>query len=165
MKRNFSEMCLRMEKIYNFNQFVDRIGDTFRWKGENVSTEEVESVINEFDQVEMCCVYGVQIPHTEGRAGMVSLISNSQSKDFDFTGFYSMIQENLPEYAVPKFIRFTPILSTTATLKIKKGNLKKEAFNLEEIEDSIYILLPNSSGYKLLTKEIYYGILNSNYNF
>ena len=155
----------KFKKIYNFNQFVDRIGDTFRWKGENVSTEEVESVINEFDQVEMCCVYGVKIPQTEGRAGMVSIISNSQSKDFDFAGFYSMIQENLPEYAVPKFIRFTPNLSTTATLKIKKGNLKKEAFNLEEIEDSIYILLPNSSGYKLLTKEIYYGILNSNYNF
>ena len=155
----------KFKKIYNFNQFVDRIGDTFRWKGENVSTEEVESVINEFDQVEMCCVYGVKIPHTEGRAGMVAIISNSQSKDFDFAGFYSMIQENLPEYAVPKFIRFTPNLSTTATLKIKKGNLKKEAFNLEEIEDSIYILLPNSSGYRLLTKEIYSGILNSNYNF
>ena len=155
----------KFKKIYNFNQFVDRIGDTFRWKGENVSTEEVESVINEFDQVEMCCVYGVKIPHTEGRAGMVSIISNSQSKDFDFAGFYSMIQENLPEYAVPKFIRFTPNLSTTATLKIKKGNLKKEAYNLEEIEDSIYILLPNSSGYRLLTKEIYSGILNSNYNF
>ena len=155
----------KFKKIYNFNQFVDRIGDTFRWKGENVSTEEVESVINEFDQVEMCCVYGVKIPHTEGRAGMVSIISNSKSKDFDFAGFYSMIQENLPEYAVPKFIRFTPNLSTTATLKIKKGNLKKEAFNLEEIEDSIYILLPNSSGYRLLTKEIYSGILNSNYNF
>ncbi len=155
----------KFKKIYSFNQFVDRIGDTFRWKGENVSTEEVESVINEFDQVEMCCVYGVKIPHTEGRAGMVAIISNSQSKDFDFAGFYSMIQENLPEYAVPKFIRFTPNLSTTATLKIKKGNLKKEAFNLEEIEDSIYILLPNSSGYRLLTKEIYSGILNSNYNF
>ena len=155
----------KFKKIYNFNQFVDRIGDTFRWKGENVSTEEVESVINEFDQVEMCCVYGVKIPHTEGRAGMVAIISNSKSKDFDFAGFYSMIQENLPEYAVPKFIRFTPNLSTTATLKIKKGNLKKEAFNLEEIEDSIYILLPNSSGYRLLTKEIYSGILNSNYNF
>lgn len=155
----------KFKKIYNFNQFVDRIGDTFRWKGENVSTEEVESVINEFDQVEMCCVYGVKIPHTEGRAGMVAIISNSQSKDFDFAGFYSMIQENLPEYAVPKFIRFTPNLNTTATLKIKKGNLKKEAFNLEEIEDSIYILLPNSSGYRLLTKEIYSGILNSNYNF
>ena len=155
----------KFKKIYMFNQFVDRIGDTFRWKGENVSTEEVESVINEFDKVEMCCVYGVQIPHTEGRAGMVSLVSNSQSKDFNFAGFYSMIQENLPEYAIPKFIRFTPNLRTTATLKIQKGNLKKEAYNLKEIEDPLYILLPNSSGYEIMTKEIYNKILNSKYNF
>ena len=155
----------QFKKIYKFNQFVDRIGDTFRWKGENVSTEEVESVINEFDQVEMCCVYGVEIPHTEGRAGMVSLVTNSKYKDFNFTGFYSMIQKKLPEYAVPKFIRFTPNLNTTATLKIQKGALKNEAFNLEKIEEPIYILLPNSSGYELLTKEMYNGILSSNYNF
>ncbi|MCK4284702.1 MAG: long-chain-acyl-CoA synthetase, partial [Candidatus Lokiarchaeota archaeon] len=154
------------KKIYKFSQFVDRIGDTFRWKGENVSTEEVEAVINEFDQVEMSCVYGVLIPNTEGRAGMVSLVINSHSiKDFNFSGFHSMLQESLPEYAIPKFIRFTPELITTATLKIQKGNLKKESFNLEDIEDPLYILLPNSSGYEILTKEIYNGILDSKYNF
>jgi len=154
------------KKIYKFAQFVDRIGDTFRWKGENVSTEEVEAVINDFDQVEMSCVYGVLIPNTEGRTGMVSLVTNSHSnKDFNFSRFYSMLQECLPEYAIPKFIRFTPELITTATLKIQKGNLKKESFNLEKIEDPLYILLPNSSGYELLTKEIYNGILNSKYNF
>ncbi len=154
------------KKIYKHAQFVDRIGDTFRWKGENVSTEEVEAVINDFDQVEMSCVYGVLIPNTEGRAGMVSLITNSKSiNDFNFSRFYSMLQECLPEYAIPKFIRFTPKLITTATLKIQKGNLKKESFNLEKIEDSLYILLPNSSGYELMTKEIYNRILNSKYNF
>jgi citronellyl-CoA synthetase len=154
------------KKIYKFAQFVDRVGDTFRWKGENVSTEEVEAVVNEFDQVEMCCVYGVLIPDTEGRAGMVSLVTNSHSpQDFNFPGFYSMLQENLPEYAIPKFIRFTPELVTTATLKIQKGNLKKESFKLEEIEDPLYILLPNSSGYEKMTKEIYTGILNSKYSF
>jgi len=156
----------QFKKIYKFNQFVDRIGDTFRWKGENVSTEEVEAVINEFDQVDMCCVYGVQIPDTEGKCGMVSMVTNSNYvKDFDFSRFYSMIQESLPEYAIPKFIRFTHNLRTTATLKIQKGNLKKEAYNLEEIEDPLYILLPNSSGYEIMTKEIYKGILNSKYNF
>ncbi|MBY8984757.1 MAG: long-chain-acyl-CoA synthetase [Candidatus Lokiarchaeota archaeon] len=154
------------KKIYKFAQFADRIGDTFRWKGENVSTEEVEAVVNDFKQVEMSCVYGVLIPNTEGRAGMACLVTNSHSnKNFDFSGFYSMLQESLPEYAIPKFIRFTPELITTATLKIQKGNLKKESFNPEEIEDPLYILLPNSSGYELLTKEIYNGILNSNYNF
>jgi citronellyl-CoA synthetase len=154
------------KKIYRFAQFVDRIGDTFRWKGENVSTEEVEAVINEFDQVEMNCVYGVLIPNTEGRAGMVSLVTNeSSNKNFDFSRFYSMLQETLPEYAIPKFIRFTPELVTTATLKIQKGNLKKEAFDLEEVRDPLYVLLPNSSGYEPMTREIYKGILSLKYNF
>ena len=154
------------KKIYYFNQFVDRIGDTFRWKGENVSTEEVEAVINEFDQVEMCCVYGVLIPNTEGRAGMASLVINSHSiKDFDFSRFYSLVHKSLPEYAIPKFIRFTPKIDTTATLKIQKGNLKDESYNLDKVADPLYILLPNSSGYELMTKEIYNGILNSRYNF
>jgi citronellyl-CoA synthetase len=154
------------KKIYRFAQFVDRIGDTFRWKGENVSTEEVEAVINEFDQVEMNCVYGVLIPNTEGRAGMVSLVTNeSSNKNFDFSRFYSMLQETLPEYAIPKFIRLTPELVTTATLKIQKGNLKKEAFDLDEVQDPLYVLLPNSSGYEPMTREIYKGILSLKYNF
>ena len=154
------------KKIYKLTQFVDRIGDTFRWKGENVSTEEVEAIINDFDQVEMCCVYGVLVPNTEGRAGMASLVTNSHSiNDFNFSRFYAMLQESLPEYAIPKFIRFTPKLVTTATLKIQKVNLKKEAFNLEKIEDTLYILLPNLTRYELLTKKIYKGILNSKYNF
>lgn len=156
----------KFKKIYRFAQFVDRIGDTFRWKGENVSTEEVEAVINKWNQVTMNCVYGVLIPNTEGRAGMASLVANSYSpEDFDFHGFYNMLQENLPEYAIPKFIRFTPELNTTATLKIQKGNLKNEAFNLEEIDEPIYILLPHSPDYELMTKEIYNRILNSDYNF
>jgi len=154
------------KKIYKFTQFIDRIGDTFRWKGENVSTEEVEAIINDFDQVKMCCVYGVLVPNTEGRAGMASLVTNSHSiNDFNFSRFYAMLQESLPEYAIPKFIRFTPKLVTTATLKIQKVNLKKEAFNLEKIEDTLYILLPNLTRYELLTKKIYKGILNSKYNF
>jgi citronellyl-CoA synthetase len=154
------------KKIYRFAQFVDRIGDTFRWKGENVSTEEVEAVINEFDQVEMSCVYGVLIPHTEGRAGMVSLVTNSHSyKDFNFLGFYSMLQEKLPEYAIPKFVRFTPKLNTTATLKIQKGGLKREMYDITKTKDPIYVLLPNNSEYTLLTTEIYSKIMNAVYNF
>jgi citronellyl-CoA synthetase len=156
----------KFKKIYYHAQFVDRLGDTFRWKGENVSTEEVEAVINDFDQVEMSCVYGVLIPNTEGRAGMVTLVASSRStNDFDFSRFYSMLQKSLPGYAIPKFIRFSTELNTTATLKIQKGNLKKESFNLFIIEDPIYILLPNSFGYELMTKDIYNEILNSKYNF
>ena len=155
-----------IKEIYKFTQFVDRIGDTFRWKGENVSTEEVEAVINEFGQVDMSCVYGVLLPNTEGRAGMVSLVTNSHSnEDFNFPDFYSMLQEKLPEYAIPKFIRFAPEFNTTATLKIQKGGLKRDGYDITKLTDPLYVLLPNNSGYTLLTEEIYTQILNAGYNF
>jgi citronellyl-CoA synthetase len=149
---------------YGHVQFVDRLGDTFRWKGENVSTEEVESVINTFEQVEMCSVYGVIIPHTEGRAGMVSIIKKS-SEDFDFKGFFNLVQKYLPHYAVPKFVRFKKEFDFTATHKIQKVKLKNEGFNINEIKDHIYILLPESSEYIPLTKEIYENIPQGKYRF
>lgn len=151
---------------YDHAQFVDRLGDTFRWKGENVSTEEVESVVNLFEQVSSSTAYGVQIPNTEGRAGMTSIITNSNSaEDFDFRSFIELLKKFLPEYAVPKFIRFTEKFETTATLKIQKGGLKKEGYDLTKLNDPIYILLPTASDYTLLTKEVYTKILKAGYNF
>jgi citronellyl-CoA synthetase len=149
---------------YGHVQFVDRLGDTFRWKGENVSTEEVESVINTFGQIDMCCVYGVLIPHTEGRAGMVSLHKRTEEK-FDFKGFLNFVNKYLPHYAVPKFIRFIDEFSFTATHKIKKHILKKQSYNIDEIKDPIYILLPESKEYVPLTKDIYNGISEGKYRF
>ncbi|TFG21706.1 MAG: long-chain-acyl-CoA synthetase [Promethearchaeota archaeon] len=145
-------------------QFVDRLGDTFRWKGENVSSEEVESVINTFEQIDMCSVYGVLIPHTEGRAGMVS-IHRRYSEEFDFKGLLNFLQKYLPHYAVPKFIRFITEFSFTATHKIQKVKLKKEGYNINEIDDPVFVLLPESSEYIPLTKEIYEGIIKGNYLF
>jgi len=151
---------------YAHAQFVDRLGDTFRWKGENVSTEEVESVVNLFEQISSSTAYGVQIPNTEGRAGMTSIITNSNSaENFDFRSFIELLKKFLPEYAVPKFIRFTEKFDTTATLKIQKGGLKKEGYNLTKLNDPIYVLLPNASDYTLLTKEVYTKILKAGYNF
>ncbi len=151
---------------YSHAQFVDRLGDTFRWKGENVSTEEVESVVNLFNQVNVCSVYGVQIPNTEGRAGMVSIVANShEGKDFNFKGFLEHIQKYLPEYALPKFVRFKKSFDTTATLKIQKGDIKKQGFDINEIIDLIYVNLPGESTYTQLTNEIYEKILNAGYNF
>jgi len=149
---------------YGHVQFVDRLGDTFRWKGENVSTEEVESVINMFEQIDMCSVYGVLIPHTEGRAGMVS-IHKRNSEEFDFKGFLSFVQKYLPHYAVPKFIRFITEFSFTATHKIQKVKLKKEGFNINELNDPLFVLLPESSEYVPLTKEIYQAISEGKYRF
>ncbi len=144
--------------------FADRLGDTYRWKGENVSTEEMETIINTFDQVEYSCSYGVLIPGTEGRAGMVSFIKKGDDK-FDLDRFYEFINDKIPPYAIPIFIRIKKEFATTATDKIQKIKLKQEGYNINEIEDPIYVLLPDTSEYKLLTEEIYSNIIIEKYRF
>ena len=149
----------------NHGQFIDRLGDTFRWKGHNVSTTEVEEVINVFDQVLFSSVYGVQIPNTDGRAGMVAIVPDSSVEDFDLKGVAAILRHDLPDYAVPIFLRFKSQLSTTATFKLKKIDLKKESFALENLDDPLYVMLPGESEYVPLTKEIYENIQNGQYKF
>ncbi|MFW9822988.1 MAG: long-chain-acyl-CoA synthetase [Candidatus Thorarchaeota archaeon] len=149
----------------NHAQFVDRLGDTFRWKGHNVSTTEVEEVLNIFDQISMSCVYGVKIPFTDGRAGMASVVSSLNVNNFDFTKLLKLFTDNLAPYAIPIFLRFKSGLSTTQTYKFKKLNLKNEGFDIQNIDDSIFVMLPDESEYQLMTKEIYEKILNQEYNF
>ena len=146
-------------------QFVDRLGDTFRWKGENVSTAEVEEVLTSLEDISHSSVYGVEIPGTEGKAGMVSIISTSTPENFDFSNLLLFLNENLPNYAIPYFIRFLSEFSTTSTYKIQKSDLKKVGFNINETTDQIYVLLPGSSEYTLLTKEIHDNIINGVYPF
>ena len=146
-------------------QFIDRIGDTFRWKAHNVSTTEVEEVLNVFDQVQMSSVFGVKIPGTDGRAGMGTIVINTKVENFDFKGLVNHFRKNLPPYAVPIFLRFKSNLATTSTFKLKKVKLKKEGFNIENIEDRLYIMLPHESEYVPLTKEIYENIHNGQYKF
>jgi acyl-CoA synthetase (AMP-forming)/AMP-acid ligase II len=144
--------------------FADRLGDTYRWKGENVSTEEMEVVINNYDQIEYSCAYGVLIPDTEGRAGMVSFIKKGDGK-FDFEKFSKFINNKIPTYAIPIFLRVKNEFATTATDKIQKVKLKKEGYNIKKIEDPIYIRLPRASTYIPLTKEIYEGIMAGKYKY
>ena len=146
-------------------QFVDRLGDTFRWKGENVSTAEVEEVLTSLEDISHGSVYGVEIPGTEGKAGMASIISTSTPENFDFSNLLLFLNENLPNYAIPYFIRFLSEFSTTSTYKIQKSDLKKVGFNINETTDPIYVLLPGSSEYTLLTKEIHDNIINGVYPF
>jgi citronellyl-CoA synthetase len=145
-------------------QFVDRLGDTFRWKGENVSTEEVESVVNSYELIDMCSVYGVLIPNTEGRAGMVS-VHNITQDEFDFKDFLQFLKKHLPNYAIPKFIRFVDNFNFTATHKIQKIKLKKEGYNIDTINDDLFVQLPDNSEYVPLSKEIYQEILQGKYAF
>ena len=150
---------------YYHAQFVDRLGDTFRWKGENVSTSEVEDILSSFEQIEHSSVYGVKIPGTNGRAGMASIITTKSCENFDFDGLLSVLKTNLPSYAIPKFIRFLCELSTTSTFKIRKAKMKEVGFDINKITDPIYILLPNSKGYTLLSEITYTNIEKSKYRF
>jgi len=144
--------------------FADRLGDTYRWKGENVSSEEMEILINTFDQIEYSCAYGVLIPGTEGRAGMISFIKKGDEK-FNFDKFSEFVNDKIPAYAIPIFLRIKKEFATTATDKIQKVKLKQEGYNVNEIEDLIFILLPRTSKYVPLTKEIYDGVMAGKYKY
>jgi len=150
---------------FSHAQFVDRLGDTFRWKGENVSTSEVEDILSSFNQIEHSSVYGVEIPGTDGRAGMASIISTKDCQNFDFNGLLSILKTNLPQYAIPKFIRFLSELSTTSTFKIRKAKTKEEGYNIKKITDPIYILLPGNKEYTRLSEIIYKNIGENKYRF
>ena len=150
---------------YYHAQFVDRLGDTFRWKGENVSTSEVEDTLSSFKEIEHSSVYGVEIPGTEGRAGMASIIAILDYEEFNFDGLLSVLNKNLPQYAIPKFIRFLCELSTTSTFKIRKSEMKQEGFDIEKIDDPIYVLLPGTKKYVPLSNIIYKEIEKGEYRF
>jgi citronellyl-CoA synthetase len=145
---------------YRHAQFIDRIGDTFRWKGENVSTEEVEKVANSLGMVKSCAVYGVKIPNNDGRCGMMAL--TKAEIDFDLTKLAKRLFEELPSYAVPIFIRIKAELETTVTHKIKKFALQKEG---TDCVDPIFVRLPKSTSYIRLDEQIKSDIDGGKYVF
>ncbi len=159
----FNTGDLMRDQGCNHAQFVDRLGDTFRWKGHNISTTQVEQVLNVFDHVSMSSVYGVKIPYTDGRAGMAAIVPKASVDEFDFKGFTNLLSENLAPYAIPLFLRFKSALSITHTFKFKKIELKKESIDIGN--DPLYVLLPGKSEYVPLTKEIYENIQNQKYQF
>ena len=145
-------------------QFVDRVGDTFRWKSENVSTNEVGEILNSFEQVNMANVYGVKVPHSEGRAGMVAF--NCDPNTFDWKTFSSFVDEKLPSYARPVFVRIIKELETTGTFKLKKGDLREEAYHLDKVNDDlVFVREPRSECYSRLTSENYEQINNGTISF
>lgn len=150
---------------YGHIQFVDRTGDTFRWKGENVSTTEVEKVANSFAGVSLSAVYGITMPGGDGRAGMAAIIPEGDKDTFDLAGLAEHFQRSLPSYAVPKFIRMRTQLALTPTHKIKKIDLKKEGFDPDAAGDAIYVLLPGASAYQPMTRDIYAEIQAGTFKF
>jgi fatty-acyl-CoA synthase len=135
--------------------FVDRIGDTFRWKGENVATSEVSEILTQYPGIEEANVYGVKVEGCDGRAGMAALVINS---DFQITKLSNFVKEKLPYYAQPLFIRIQNHLNTTGTFKIKKNDLVKEGFNPQTIEDKLYFFDPHQKIYTTLDEKTYKSI-------
>ncbi|MDC3289021.1 long-chain-acyl-CoA synthetase [Gammaproteobacteria bacterium] len=145
-------------------QFVDRIGDTFRWKSENVSTNEVAEIINQYSQVNMANVYGVQIPNAEGRAGMVAF--NCDLNEFNWDNFAEYMSDALPSYARPVFVRIIKELETTGTFKLKKNELRDEAYHLDKVSnDKVFIKKPGTNSYVELDNETYQDIANGSVPF
>jgi fatty-acyl-CoA synthase/citronellyl-CoA synthetase len=119
--------------------FADRLGDTFRWKGENVATTEVEAVANEYPGVEHSVAYGVEIPGTDGRAGMAAL-TLKDINNFNAAAFSRHLHEKLPAYAVPVFIRIREQEEITGTFKYRKVELKKEHYDLDQVAEAIFVM-------------------------
>ena len=134
-------------------QFVDRVGDTFRWKSENVSTNEVGEIINAHTQIDFCNVYGVEIPKADGRAGMASLVLTEGLDTLDIESFSNHVNEHLPAYARPVFLRIQSEMDTTGTFKMVKGELRKEGYDLDQVNDLIFVLKPRSDTYVRLTED------------
>jgi fatty-acyl-CoA synthase len=132
--------------------FVDRIGDTFRWKGENVATSEVAETICAFPGIKHANVYGVAVPGTEGRAGMATLVAE---ETLDLTALRQHLASRLPAYARPLFLRIRNAVDLTGTFKYSKTELVREGFNPDASEDALYFDSADAGSFVALKKELY----------
>lgn len=132
--------------------FVDRIGDTFRWKGENVSTAEVAEVLGHAPGVRTATVTGVHVPGMEGQAGLAALELDGE---LDLDAFWSTAQE-LPSYAQPRFVRVLERLDTTGTFKIQKSQLRAAGADPSKVHDPLYLRLDDR--YVPLTQELWHDV-------
>ncbi|KAM4528056.1 long-chain fatty acid transport protein 6 [Odontesthes bonariensis] len=154
---NTGDLLLQDERGFLF--FRDRIGDTFRWKGENVSTTEVSEVLGLLDFIQEASIYGVSIPGCEGRAGMAALVLK---KDFTLDGkkLYDHCVKTLPPYAWPWFLRIQTSLDVTETFKQQKLKLVQEGFNPLATRDPLYFLDVSQKDCIVLTSTLYQHIVS-----
>nr|CDS21856.1 long chain fatty acid transport protein 4 [Echinococcus granulosus] len=159
---------LLVQDEFGYFYFVDRLGDTFRWRGENVSTTEVENLVGKAINFADCAVYGVKVPGNEGRAGMLALsldknadigkaIANgraggsgesAEAQEIEvLKDLADVFAKQLPLYARPLFVRFMKVLDTTDTFKFKKINMMKTGFDITATKDRIYYLNTKTNVY------------------
>ncbi|ALC38091.1 Fatp [Drosophila busckii] len=144
------DLLVADEKGYLY--FKDRTGDTFRWKGENVSTSEVEAQVSNVAGYKDTVVYGVTIPHTEGRAGMAAIYDPNRELDLD--DFALNLAKVLPTYARPQIIRLLTKVDLTGTFKLRKVDLQKEGYDPKVVSDALYYQTAKGR-YELLTPAAY----------
>ncbi len=125
--------------------FVDRLGDTFRWKGENVASTQVEGAVASDDAIEECTVYGVEVPDTGGRAGMAA-VKLREGAEFDGKSLADAVYGQLPGYALPLFVRVAESLEHTTTFKSRKVELRNQAYG-PDVGDPLYVLAGRDEGY------------------
>uniref|UniRef100_W5M3V5 long-chain-fatty-acid--CoA ligase n=2 Tax=Lepisosteus oculatus TaxID=7918 RepID=W5M3V5_LEPOC len=138
--------------------FKDRTGDTFRWKGENVSTTEVEGTLSRILDMTDVVVYGVAVPGAEGKAGMAAIADPHNGTDLEKFG--RELERALPPYARPVFLRLLPEVNKTGTYKFQKTEMKREGFNPNAVSDKLYFLEPSQGKYVSLDEELYQDILS-----
>jgi fatty-acyl-CoA synthase len=147
---------------HSYFYFVDRVGDTFRWKGENVATSEVTGALSAIPGVLDVNVYGVAVPGMEGRAGMAALVVN---KDFVLSDRPGRLSGMLAAYARPVFLRLQPRIAVTGTFKQRKIELVKEGFDPGLSADPLYWFDPATGSYESLTPARYGEILGGRIRF
>ncbi|KAG0725327.1 Long-chain fatty acid transport protein 1 [Chionoecetes opilio] len=138
--------------------FKDRTGDTFRWKGENVSTIEVENIISRVTGLSDVIVYGVEVPNCEGRAGMAVILDREDTLNID--QLYDGMAKSLASYARPLFVRTVKEIEMTGTFKLKKITVQKDGFDINLIKDRVFFLDAKKRGYVPLTPEIHNKIIS-----
>ncbi len=143
---------LMRKNATGYYYFVDRIGDTFRWKGENVATSEVSEAITAFPGIEEANVYGVRVPGAEGRVGMAALVVEDE---LDLDGFCRHVVQRLAGFARPVFLRVMREIETTSTFKQRKVDLVKQGFDPNATGDAIFFLQPELQTYVRLTPALY----------
>ncbi|XP_042330644.1 very long-chain acyl-CoA synthetase-like [Sceloporus undulatus] len=154
----FNSGDLLMQDHEGFIYFQDRVGDTFRWKGENVATTEVETTLAGVGFIQEINVYGVPVSGHEGKIGMGAM-RLKEGFPFDGKKLYVHAKDYLPNYAIPRFIRIREALEITGTFKQHKGQLVKEGFDPAIISDPLYFLDDSEKCYVPMTQEIFNSIV------
>ncbi|XP_058458084.1 long-chain fatty acid transport protein 4 [Malaya genurostris] len=148
----FNSGDILVADLFGYFYFKDRTGDTFRWRGENVASFEVENAITNIAGLTGCAVYGVDIPEIEGKAGMAAIVDPEGKLDMENLG--AGIRASLPVYARPLFIRVLSEVPMTTTFKLIKRDLQMEGYDITKIKDPIYFLQADST-YRLFRQEDY----------